>query len=216
MKILNQLFSKLFLVCLFGTLFAISSCDKDDDGETNIGSSKAPDYLFGDTWIAETDNWYFYLTLSKNGTYEYQSESKRGSEGYGAGTFTYNSKSKIITCKGASGTVYNDGDVSSGSSTMQFEYRESEKLLKNINTNCYFSKGHSYDNREKSNVCSDCNGTGVCSHCTNGKCSNCLGSGTERDTYSGKYYTCRFCNGKKVCSYCGGTRTCLECNGTGR
>lgn len=199
-------------VILLCTILSFTSCSKDDEKDTNRGT--LPSYILDGTWIAETDAWYFYITFDKSGTFEYDSESKRGSQGTASGTYTYDSKSCIITCVGYVGTVYTDGDVQTGDFNAQFKYDEKEKTLERISSGTKFSKGTAYDNKDHSMdfVCDYCGGTGRCGMCNSGICTFCNGKGGE--TEMGRWWDCRHCDNGR-CSYCKGTGNCLECNGTG-
>lgn len=135
----------MFFVML-GTTITFSSCSSDDDNNEN--SSSLPAYIKGGTWIAETVGWYFYISFDDKGHFDYTKQSKRGSEGQAKGTYKYNAKTHIITCTGYSGTVYTDGDVQSGDFNAQFEYDESRRLLKRIESNTFFAKDKAYVNTE--------------------------------------------------------------------
>lgn len=203
----NKLWS-IITVLVFSAIFTFSSCSKN---------SSLPPYVLGGCWIAETDSWYYYITFYDNHTFDYTSESKRGSEGTAKGTYTYDSSNNIISCSGYVATVYMDGDVTSGDWKADFQYDEGSKLLTKLSSDIIFSRDKAYDNKDHSRdmYCDMCGGTGVCRACDGGGvCYFCHGAGGEYDRYLGRWVDCRHCD-NGFCSDCNGTGRCPECNGTG-
>lgn len=69
------------------------------------------------------------------------------------------------------------------------------------------------------NVCSSCEGTGVCSGITGChgtlKCWLCYGRGGSGKKGTAYWVKCKTCNGTGVCNNCNGTGKCKYCKGTG-
>lgn len=197
----------MMLVLVLGVAFSLSSCSNDDDEYAGL-----PSNVIGDTWIAETDHWYYYVQFFKDGTFEYKSESKNGSEGQVSGTYFYNASSHMISCKGVSVMVYRDGEVRySDDWQVDFLYDESQQLIVHSSNGTIFGKGYAYDNR---NLCEECDGTGNCIECGGGgRCQWCDGEGYDHDPFV-DWIDCGHCI-EGNCPKCNGTGDCQACNGTG-
>lgn len=122
------------LVLVLGTAITFSSCSKDDDD-----SSPAPTYLKG-TWTATGGSWTYYITFDGNGNFDYHASTSRGSSSQAKGKYSYNASTHIITCEGASGTVYSDGEIRGGEWKAQYRYEESKMQIYNLTSELYFRK----------------------------------------------------------------------------